>query len=178
MKLIVLYGPPAVGKYTVAKIIADKIGYKFFHNHLSIDVAKAILPFGAPGFFELSDKIRQDVFEEATKQNIPGIVFTSVYRKEKGERFVRLILSLAEKCDIQPQFIQLYCEKEVLMERVKSEHRKEMDKLTSPEELSKLLEDGEFQSSIPDVGSERIDSTNLSVDETAAEALALIKQAS
>ncbi len=175
MKLVVLYGAPATGKYTVGKIIAERLGYKFFHNHLSIDVAKAILPFGAPGFFDLSDKIRLVVFEEAARHNIPGIVFTFVYKKGKGEVFIQSIIDVLAKVNADVQFIQLYCDKETLVERVENKQRKDMKKLTSPEELLKLLEEGEFQSTISNYPSERVDNSNLTIEETVEKVLASIE---
>jgi replication-associated recombination protein RarA len=38
MKLILLYGPPAVGKLTIAKEIARLTGFKLFHAHLTSDL--------------------------------------------------------------------------------------------------------------------------------------------
>ncbi|MEO1956129.1 MAG: AAA family ATPase, partial [Gammaproteobacteria bacterium] len=37
MKVIFLYGPPASGKLTIAKKLADKTGISLFHNHLTFD---------------------------------------------------------------------------------------------------------------------------------------------
>jgi len=34
-KLIILFGPPAVGKMTVGKELADLTGLKLFHNHMT-----------------------------------------------------------------------------------------------------------------------------------------------
>lgn len=38
MKLLVLIGPPAVGKMTVGQALEARLGYKLFHNHVSIDM--------------------------------------------------------------------------------------------------------------------------------------------
>jgi len=35
MKLVFIYGPPAVGKLTVANALAKVTGFKVFHNHLT-----------------------------------------------------------------------------------------------------------------------------------------------
>ncbi|CAN5868612.1 hypothetical protein BH24ACI1_BH24ACI1_04510 [soil metagenome] len=50
MKLIFLYGAPAVGKLTVADKIAEQTRYKVFHNHLSIDCIEPIFDFGTLHF--------------------------------------------------------------------------------------------------------------------------------
>ena len=51
MKLIIIYGPPAAGKLTVANAIAERTGIKVFHNHLSIDCVKPVIEFGTPAFW-------------------------------------------------------------------------------------------------------------------------------
>ena len=44
MKLVVLHGPPAVGKLTVARELARLTGWRLFHNHLVVDALLAQLP--------------------------------------------------------------------------------------------------------------------------------------
>jgi len=36
--LLVLYGPAASGKYTIAKELAAITGWSLFHNHLTVDL--------------------------------------------------------------------------------------------------------------------------------------------
>ena len=38
MKLVILYGPPGVGKLTVGRELAARTGFKLFHNHLTVDL--------------------------------------------------------------------------------------------------------------------------------------------
>lgn len=92
MKLIFLYGPPASGKYTIAKSIAEKLGYKLFHNHLTVDLAKGVFDYGTKPFWELVHKIRLDIFEKAAKENISGMIFTYVYEKDNDDSFVSQVL--------------------------------------------------------------------------------------
>ncbi|HEY5442147.1 MAG TPA: hypothetical protein VIJ68_01265 [Candidatus Saccharimonadales bacterium] len=42
MKLIIIYGPPAAGKHTVGQKLSELTGYKFFYNHLTVDVVRAL----------------------------------------------------------------------------------------------------------------------------------------
>jgi hypothetical protein len=48
MKLLLLYGPPAVGKLTIAKEIARLTEFKVFHAHLTVDLVASIFPRDAP----------------------------------------------------------------------------------------------------------------------------------
>lgn len=58
MKLIFIYGSPAVGKLTVAKELSKKIGYPIFHNHLTVDLAKVLFDFEDKRFSSYRDKLR------------------------------------------------------------------------------------------------------------------------
>lgn len=58
MKLIFIYGPPAVGKFTVARELASLTGFKLFDNHLTIDVVTSIFEHGSAPYFRALRKIR------------------------------------------------------------------------------------------------------------------------
>ena len=174
MKLIVLYGPPAAGKYTIAKAIAEKTGYKFFHNHLTVDLLKSVFEWGTPDFFRLSQKIRLDIFEQAAKQNIPGVIFTFVYEKLTDDGFIQQLVKLVEGNGGTVVFIQIHCDKEELLKRVKEESRKQFQKLKSEEGLLRTLADSDQMSSIDFVNSIKIDSTQLTAEETIAKVLAIV----
>lgn len=175
MKLIVLYGPPAAGKYTIAKAVAEKTGYKLFHNHLAVDLLKSVFTFGTPDFFRLSQKMRLDIFEQAAKENIPGVIFTFVYEKKSDDDFIKKLLETVTSNGGEVVFIQIYCEKEELLKRVKEESRKQFHKVKSEEGLLKTLAHGDQMSSIDFVDSTKIDSTNLTAEETISKVLDVIK---
>ncbi len=42
MKLVVLYGPPAVGKLSVTQVLAARTGFCVLHNHLLMDLSHAL----------------------------------------------------------------------------------------------------------------------------------------
>ncbi len=174
MKLVVLYGPPAAGKYTIAKAVAEKTGYKLFHNHLTIDLLKSVFEWGTPDFFRLSQKMRLDIFEQAAKENIPGVIFTFVYEKPTDDRFIRELINRVEPNGGKVIFIQIYCEKEELLKRVKEESRKQFHKVKSEGGLLKTLADGDQVSTIDFVDSTKIDSTHLSAEETIAKVLDIV----
>ena len=171
MKLIFLYGPPASGKYTIAKAIAQKTGYKLFHNHLTVDLAKGVFDYGTKAFWELIHKIRLDIFEKAAKENISGMIFTYVYEKDNDDSFVKQVLEKVNSNGGEIIFIQIYCDKETLLKRVKEDSRKQFQKVKTEEELLEMLTHGDLFSEIPFVENNIIDNTNLTVDETITKAL-------
>jgi adenylylsulfate kinase-like enzyme len=166
MKLIVLYGAPASGKYTIAKLLSEKTGYKLFHNHLTVDLLKSVFDWGTPEFFRLSRKIRLDILEEAARQNIAGVVYTFVYEKDADDQFVRDFLEKVSNYGGEIKFIRIYCEKNELLKRVKAESRKQFLKVQTEEGLLKSLAGRDSMSPIPFVESAKIDNTHLTVEET------------
>ena len=58
MHLVVLFGPPAVGKMTVGHELCRLTGYRLFHNHLTIEPFLGIFEFGSPSFARLSSEFR------------------------------------------------------------------------------------------------------------------------
>ncbi len=79
MHLVMLFGPPAVGKMTVGREIARRTGYKLFHNHMSIEPILDIFEWGTPSFNRLTMLIRRRVIEEAVAADLPGLIFTFVW---------------------------------------------------------------------------------------------------
>ena len=46
MKLVILFGPQAVGKMTVGQELAKQTGLKLFHNHMTIDLVSNFFDYG------------------------------------------------------------------------------------------------------------------------------------
>jgi tRNA uridine 5-carbamoylmethylation protein Kti12 len=63
MKLIFLHGPPASGKFTIARALQASHGVLNFRNHLTIDVAKSLFDFGTDEFWALTHQLRRTALE-------------------------------------------------------------------------------------------------------------------
>jgi len=59
MKLIILFGPPAVGKITVGQAIEARTKFKLFHNHMITDAVMHIFGVGSIVEDQLSLEIRK-----------------------------------------------------------------------------------------------------------------------
>ena len=75
--LVVIAGPQAVGKMTVAENLKEKIGYSLMVNHDSIEVSNKIFGRKTDAQKELKALIRKDVFDLAVKHDI-NLIFTVV----------------------------------------------------------------------------------------------------
>ena len=77
--LLLLYGPPAVGKMTVAQAISARTGYRVFHNHMTIELVLPFFEFGSPPFTRLVTHTRERIFEEVARSDLPGMIFTLMW---------------------------------------------------------------------------------------------------
>lgn len=77
--LVIIFGPPAVGKMTVGYALADRTGFKLFHNHHTIELVLRFFEFGTPAFNRLVSEFRRRIFEEVAASDLPGMIFTYVW---------------------------------------------------------------------------------------------------
>jgi hypothetical protein len=164
MKLISIYGPPGVGKLTVATALAAATDFKLFHNQLTVNCVLSVFDFNSSPFVKLVDKIRLEIFKEALRQKIPGIIFTFVYGGSQDNKFIDNAEDIVERSGGEVLLVRLYCEKDELERRVVLEPRKAYGKLVDREILKNLQEKYNLQSEIPGRESLTIDNTQLTPD--------------
>jgi hypothetical protein len=124
MKILLLYGRPAVGKLTIARALAARTGGRLFHNHLTVNLVLSVFEFGTPAFIELRAKIWMDVFRRAMAEKVPLLIFTlnpenSVPQQFIDELFVEIIALGGE---IIP--VELTASEKAIEERLGSESRR------------------------------------------------------
>jgi hypothetical protein len=79
MELVILFGPPAVGKMAVGMELERITGLRLFHNHVTIDPVLRFFEFGTPAFNRLVGEFRSRIFEEVAASDLPGLIFTFVW---------------------------------------------------------------------------------------------------
>ncbi len=161
MKLIFIYGAPAVGKLTVANEIAKRTDFKVFHNHLSIDAIEPIFGFGTKSFWKLVDLIRVETIAEAARAG-QNLIYTFCYAKDADDAHVAKITQTVEENGGEVCFVLLVCERGKLEKRVLAESRKKFGKVNNLEILNEILEKYDLFSPVPLRESLQIDNTNLS----------------
>ena len=167
MKLIVIYGPPATGKLTVANELTKITGYKLFHNHLTVDLMNSVLEFGTDEYFKVSDKLRLMLLEGAAKQKVKGVIFTWCYGFPDDNAWTKKLIQKIKKAGGQVCFVQLICDKQELFKRVKNPSRKKFGKAKSVKVLEKCFKEWDLFTPIPFVNNLIIDNTNLSAKKVA-----------
>ncbi len=144
MKVVVLYGRPAVGKLTVARELAALSGWRVFHNHLVVDALLAVFEFGSDPFVELREKIWREVFAEASRAAVPALIFTFSPESSVRQSFVDSLLPDAQARGDEVHLIELTCEEPEIEKRLSSPSRHGTKKITSLELYRQLTRDGAF----------------------------------
>lgn len=144
MQLIFLYGPPAVGKLTVARELAALTGLPLFHNHLAVDLLTAVFEFGTPPFVQLREELWLGVFREAARARI-SLIFTFAPERTVRPSFIRDTIATVERDGGSVTFVQLTCPSTVLEARVEAPSRATHGKLRSREQLRELARAGVFE---------------------------------
>lgn len=164
-RLIFLYGPPAVGKLTVAKAIAERRDFRILHNHVTFDAVAEVLPFGAPTFWEALDKVRLDLVSAAAREGV-DLVYTFVFAPG-DEPHVDAVVSAYESAGGLVVLVQLVAPPDELRRRVSDASRAAHGKIRDAGSLDKVLRDHDVYASIPGREGLTIDAAAMSPEEAA-----------
>ena len=124
MRLLVIFGPPAVGKMTVGRAVAARSDFRLFHNHATIEPLLDVFDYGTPPFMTLMGEWRRRVVEEAAAYGT-DLLLTFVWGLE-------LEAEAAEMADLiapyvaggaEVAFVELVASLDTRLARNRTEHR-------------------------------------------------------
>ena len=127
--LIVIAGPQAVGKMTVAEKLKEKIGYSWMVNHDSIEVSKKIFDTNERAWRDLNRLIRENVFQTAIKNDV-NMIFTFVIAFDMQEDidYLNRLKNMFEASGGKFYFVELEADLETRLQRNLTPHRLEEKK--------------------------------------------------
>jgi MoxR-like ATPase len=132
MNLVFIHGLPGTGKLTVARELAALVGYRCFHNHLTVDLVASVFDFGSRPFRELREEIWLMIFRRALSEGLEGLIFTFAFEKTVAEDFVPRVVEAVEGGGRgRVLFVSLRCETGELKKRIGASSRGDYGKLTS-----------------------------------------------
>lgn len=166
MKLLLIYGSPAVGKLTTAQEIAKLTDFKVFHNHLTISAVKPVFDFGTKPFWKLVHQFRIDTIAEAARENV-DLIFTFCYAKDYDDECIAEVTKAVEENGGEICFVLLVAEKSLIEKRVGEDSRKLHGKVGTAETLHELWEKYELFSPVPLHKSLIIDNSDISAEQVA-----------
>ena len=171
MKLVILFGSPAVGKMTVGQELAKITDLRLFHGHMSIEPVVEI--FGRRDI-TTEARLREVIFEEFAKSDLYGMIFTYFCNLDNNEawQYVEHLINIFQNNGAEIYFAELVASQEIRLARNATENRlrhkpSKLDVETSNARLVELDEkirivsyDGE----IPYENYARIDNSHLQPD--------------
>jgi hypothetical protein len=166
MNLVFIYGPPGVGKLSVARELARATGYRLFDNHVSIRCAESVFDFGTRPFWKVVGDIRDVVFDEAAANGV-SLVFTFVYANPEDTPFVERVRELVESNGGRVLLVRLFCERGELERRLPHPERARAGKMASLDTLREVESRYDIFSPVPGRESFELDNTTLAPDEVA-----------
>lgn len=124
MKLLLIIGPPAVGKMTVGREIAARSDFRLFHNHHTIEPLVEVFGYGTAPFNVLNREFRQRVVEEAARNNV-DLIFTFVWNLDEptDTAYVEQLVAPFDEADGEIWVLELTADLETRLVRNRSEAR-------------------------------------------------------
>ena len=185
MRLLIVIGPPAVGKMTVGRAVADRSAFRLFHNHHTIELLLDVFDYGTPAFRTLNTEFRRRVLEEAAASGT-DLIFTFVWGMDAAAE-ADYLERLVAPYDGHVAVVELVADLDTRLARNRTEHRLAEKKSKRDVDWSDAnvleLEAEHRMTSSPDLDAPGeqllarwphlvIDNTDLSADETAERILA------
>ncbi|WP_299153683.1 hypothetical protein [uncultured Tateyamaria sp.] len=144
MRLILFHGAPAVGKLTVARALSDLTGVPLVDNHLTIDLARNVFSFSAPGFWDLVHDVRVATLRGAARADVKVLITTAAYSHPDDlpllEDYERAVGEFGGQVD----YVHLSCSEQTLRHRVVAPDRVKRGKLSTVDGLARYLAGNNF----------------------------------
>ena len=173
--LVVIYGPPASGKLTVARELSRLTKLKLFHNHLTVDLLLSVFEFGSPAFVTLREQIWLSVMQEACATKT-GLIFTFTPERTVSDGFLNRLVDEGRHWGGDVVVVEVVCDEGEIEQRLESSSRKQFGKLNSVGEYRKLKEAGAFATATTVEPDLTIDTTAMSPQTSAVRIAAMLKQ--
>lgn len=177
MKLIIIFGPPAVGKMTVGQELESVTGLKLFHNHMTIELLKPFFDIKSSSFSRLVTLFRTEMLKEMAKSDLEGVIFTGGFDFNDPESvaFMDKISKYFEIEGAQVFYVELETDLEERLKRNKTDnrlnHKPSKRDLVASEakiiEFDKTCRFNTFEKELKKVNYIKIDNTNINAKKTA-----------
>lgn len=177
MKLIIIFGPQAVGKMTVGRELEKITDLKLFHNHATIELVSPFFSYATDTGKKLVKTIREELFKAVATSDLAGLIFTYVWYFDvpSDRTYLEELTNIFKEKGADVIFVELEADLEKRIERNKTEYRLEQkptkrDVEWSETELKNSHEHHRLNSLAGEIEEEhylRIDNTNLSAQEVA-----------
>lgn len=144
MFVVFIHGPAASGKHTIGALLAARTGLPLFHNHLTVDLATSLFPFGSPGFVKLRAEIWRAAFTESARA-ARSFIFTFHPEATVDPQLIGELCAIVANCGGRVHFVELGCPRRAILERLGNESRARFGKLTDRGLYEEIERSGAFE---------------------------------
>ena len=137
--VVLLFGRPAVGKFTIGKLLAEQTGYRLLHNHAVVDLVEALFPFGSEPFIRLREDLWLAAVDAAIAAKLPGIILTFAPESTVTDGFLP---NLRQRGSLR--LVELRCSNTEIERRMRDASRQKFGKLRDPDFYRELDRQGVF----------------------------------
>jgi len=179
MHIVIILGPPAVGKMSVGQALAEITGLKLLHNHMISELLWQFFPLGqySKDMWRLKDLFTQEILETVAKSDLPGLIYTNMLNFNRPEscEYIQNILDMYESHGAKTCVVELCASLDTRLARNKTENRlrHKPSKRDIAESENRLL-NAEIKQRLNSLDGEqpfanylKIDSTNLTAEDVA-----------
>jgi len=138
-EVVLLFGRPAVGKFTIGKLLAEDVGYRLLHNHAVVDLVEALFPFGSEAFIKLREELWLAAIDAAIDAKLKGIILTFAPEQTVTDDFLP---NLRKRGALR--LVELRCSDEEIERRMREASREKFGKLRDPDFYRQLDRAGVF----------------------------------
>ena len=142
--VVVLFGRPAVGKFTIGQQLADALDYRLLHNHAVVDLATSLFPFGSEPFIRLREELWLAAVDAAIDARLRGIVLTFVPERTVTDAFLPNLRRRVESRGACLRFVELQCAEHEIERRLSEPSRARFGKLRDAAQYRELDAAGVF----------------------------------
>lgn len=147
MKLVIIFGPHAVGKMTVGQALAAKTGLKLFHNHMTIEVVSDLFD-GVPGERgRLTELFRHEIFDAFSRTDQYGMIFTFMWALDQQSDwdYIAGVEKMFKDRGAEVYYVELAADYDLRIERNRTPnrlmHKASKRNIEKSEQLFRYLED-------------------------------------
>ncbi len=143
-QIVLLFGRPGVGKFTVGKALAEELGYRLLHNHAVVDLVLALHPFGSEPFVQLREQLWLTAVESALAAGLPGVILTFAPESTVSDEFLPALEARTRAGGGSLRLVELRCAPGEIERRLGEPSRAAFGKLRDVEQYRELDAAGVF----------------------------------
>ena len=143
-QIVLLFGRPGVGKFTVGRALAAETGFSLLHNHAVVDLVEALFAFGTPDFVSLRRRLWLEAVDAALTAKLRGLILTFAPERTVPQAFIDELRMHTVSGGGALRLVELRCASAALERRLEDASRERFGKLRDAKRYREMEADGVF----------------------------------